>query len=139
MRRILMMVAAVGLLVVMAVPAQAQGPDFTVLLDGEQEVGGGDPDGFGVARLDFDRGARELCFQVDVFNVDDVTLIHIHDGDVGVNGPIVIDFDFPSNGFEGCVPVDRAVLREILRNPAGFYVNVHSVEFPGGAVRGQLA
>ncbi|MBA2337591.1 MAG: CHRD domain-containing protein [Acidimicrobiia bacterium] len=139
MRRILMMVAAVAMLVVMAVPASAAGPDFVVELTGEQEVGGGDPDGFGIARLDFDRANRELCFDVDVFNVDDVTGIHIHDGDVGVNGPIVIDFEFATNGFEGCVSVDRAVLREILRNPAGFYVNVHSVEFPGGAVRGQLA
>lgn len=141
MRRILIMAATVALLVVMAVPAQAQRgiTDFVVDLSGDQEVGGGDPDGSGVARLAFERASRQLCFDVDVFNVDDVTAIHIHDGDVGVNGPVVIDFDYPTNGFEGCVPVDRAVLRDILRNPAGYYVNVHSVEFPDGAVRGQLA
>lgn len=141
MRRILFMAATVALLVVMAVPAQAQRVtlDFVVDLSGDQEVGGGDPDGSGVARLDFTRGNRELCFDVEVFNIDEVTGIHIHDGDVGVNGPIVIDFDFATNGFEGCVAVDRGVAREILRNPAGFYVNVHTVEYPDGAIRGQLA
>ncbi len=40
---------------------------------------------------------------------------------------------------EGCVKVDRALALEILKRPADYYVNVHNAEFPGGAVRGQLA
>ncbi|MBA2336451.1 MAG: CHRD domain-containing protein [Acidimicrobiia bacterium] len=59
----------------------------------------------------------------------------MHDGDAGTNGPIVIDFPGP----ESCVDVERDVLREILRNPAGFYLDVHTVEYPDGAIRGQLA
>ncbi len=143
MRRLLIMVAAVAMLVVMAVPAQAQDdgpPDFVVYMTGDQEVGGGDPNGFGVARLDFSRDDLEVCFVIDLFRVSrPITGIHIHDGDVGTNGPIVIDFDFATNGFEGCVDVERSVLREILRDPAGFYVNVHNADYPDGAVRGQLA
>ncbi len=39
----------------------------------------------------------------------------------------------------GCVSgVDPALIGEIIANPAGYYVNVHTTPFPGGAVRGQL-
>jgi hypothetical protein len=30
-------------------------------------------------------------------------------------------------------------LKPIIANPAGYYVNIHNADFPGGAVRGQLA
>ena len=39
----------------------------------------------------------------------------------------------------GCASnVDPAVLSEILVTPESFYVNVHTTDFPAGAVRGQL-
>jgi hypothetical protein len=39
----------------------------------------------------------------------------------------------------GCASgLDRALLHEILTSPASFYVNVHTADFPPGAVRGQL-
>jgi hypothetical protein len=34
--------------------------------------------------------------------------------------------------------VKRSLIRAILRRPRRFYVNVHTNDFPGGAVRGQL-
>ena len=80
----------------------------------------------------------QVCFDIQLSGVDDVILAHIHAAPAGVNGPVVIDFMFPENGLDGCVTADRNLMRAIRRNPAGYYVNVHSVEFPGGAVRGQL-
>lgn len=141
MRRILIMVAAVAMLVVMAVPASAAAPDFVVVLTGAEEVpaGSGDPQAIGVARLDFSRADLEVCFVLDLFRIRQITAAHIHDGDAGTNGPIVVDFEWAENGPEGCVDVERDVLREILNNPAGFYVNVHTVDYPAGAIRGQLA
>jgi hypothetical protein len=40
----------------------------------------------------------------------------------------------------GCVAdVPRALVRAIAQTPSSYYVNVHSSEFPDGAIRGQLA
>jgi CHRD domain len=69
----------------------------------------------------------------------------------GVNGGIVVNFSPPADGdsadcvtegemLPGGVPAFPTGLHvsDILSNPSGFYVNVHTGEFPGGAVRGQL-
>jgi len=34
--------------------------------------------------------------------------------------------------------VDPALIKQIRDEPKGFYLNIHTAEFPGGAVRGQL-
>jgi hypothetical protein len=38
-----------------------------------------------------------------------------------------------------CVSVDAAAVDPILADPSLFYVNIHTVEFPGGAIAGSLA
>ena len=35
--------------------------------------------------------------------------------------------------------VDAGLLREIVANPGGFYANIHTSDFPGGAVRARQA
>jgi hypothetical protein len=35
--------------------------------------------------------------------------------------------------------VDRAKIRQLLRNLDDFYVNVHTTVFPGGALQGTLS
>jgi hypothetical protein len=138
MRRLVMVAVMAALMTILVAPAEAadRRPDFRVPLSGANEVGGGDPDGTGVARVDFT--GDQVCFDIQLSGVDDVILAHIHAAPAGVNGPVVIDFMFLENGLDGCVTADRNLMRAIRRNPAGYYVNVHSVEFPGGAVRGQL-
>lgn len=71
------------------------------------------------------------------------TAFHIHQGAAGTNGGIKVDFlgsAIPAgvDAVTGSVKVsDPALLESIRTNPAGFYLNLHTGEFPGGAVRGQ--
>lgn len=79
-----------------------------------------------------------------------ITAMHIHRGAAGVNGPVVIDSGLPgrventqtgSLNTQGLLPKTAAatdLIQEILANPAGFYVNMHTLRAPGGEIRGQL-
>ena len=119
---------------------------FNALLLGRNEVPPADPDGFGLALV----SARndEVCFLVSWVKIASPFAGHIHRGAAGVNGPIVVGFfqatptdPLPAtfNAVDGCISgVDPALIDEIGRNPAGFYVNLHNAEFPGGVIRGQL-
>ena len=117
------------------------GKMFMVNLTGAAEVPGpGDPDGAGTAKITIRQERNQLCFQLTVSNIAPATAAHIHEGAVGVAGPVRVPLKAPTDGSsDGCVTVARATLTAILANPANYYVNVHNAEFPAGAVRGQLA
>ena len=54
--------------------------------------------------------------------------------------PVVLGLQPPTDGSSGgCVEVGRTLAKDILKNPADYYVNVHNAEFPAGALRGQLS
>lgn len=88
-----------------------------------------------------------------VVQEQNLTNMHIHVGAVGVGGGVVIDSQFGSP-----IPVEAggtariirqfvvesdnangiATIENILANPEGYYVNVHSSMHPPGVARGQL-
>jgi hypothetical protein len=103
--------------------------------------GAGDPDGFGSASFSFD--GDQLCFGITVANLAAPVAAHIHKGAKDVNGPVVIPLTQPATGdpgaSSGCVTVaDAALAADIQAHPREYYANVHTTEFMGGAVRGQL-
>ena len=78
--------------------------------------------------------------------------LHIHRGTSPQNAPVVID-----SGVSGASPVSSPsgkgnitrsvevtsatglnVLADLLNNPGGFYVDLHTAAIPGGLIRGQL-
>ena len=111
-------------------------PSVAVELKGTTEP---NATGTAVVRIRQDDGI--LCYRLHVANVTLPTVAaHIHRGGPSVNGPVVVPFTAPgANGdSSGCADVQAALINEIVGNPAGFYVNVHTREHPGGAIRAQL-
>ena len=121
--------------------ADQGGRQLTTTLTGEQEVPvWGDRDGIGSATVTVNPGQGVLCYELSVSGIAQATAAHIHEAPVGVAGPVVKELLPPTDGSSGgCIDVGRVLAKEILQDPADYYVNVHNAEFPGGALRGQLS
>ena len=84
------------------------------------------------------------------------TGFHIHDSPAGVNGPVTINTGIgsganavaanPAGGvlhYEveapvTTVPAAASTIAGLFRNPAGYYINIHTAVNPGGVIRSQL-
>ncbi|MFE7774357.1 CHRD domain-containing protein [Streptomyces sp. NPDC057445] len=125
-----------------------RGDLFVASLNGANEVpvqGGpavGDRDGAALefVKVDGDR----ISVAVKWRGTGRPTALHIHQGDKGANGGIKVDFTKllgkgEHRSVTGTVKVgDKALLEAFRAGPDGFYANLHTAEFPGGAVRGQF-
>jgi len=104
------------------------------------DAGDGEPAGSGTASITIDPDTGEVCWDLSVEGVGDVTASHIHVGAEGESGDVVVPLDV--DGFSGtssdCVDASDADLDAIIADPAGYYVNIHTEAFPAGAIRGQL-
>jgi hypothetical protein len=141
--RSLSAIVVLAAMLVVAAPAGAAVKRLEAKMSGAQETApGGDPDGTGTAKLRLNRAERRVCFTIRVRRIDGVVAAHIHRGRRGVAGGIEVELiGAPESGnrFTGCTEgVERKLIRQMLRRPRRFYVNVHTGAYPGGAVRGQL-
>lgn len=120
---------------------------FTVLtgrsvISSTGHKGAGDPDGLGSANV-LIHDATTLCAGVSVSGLAAPTEVHIHRGKHNENGPHVVTLTVPSSGdpgaSSGCVNgVATSLVTEISQHPNRFYIQLHTGEFPAGALRGQL-
>jgi CHRD domain len=153
MRKVLFLVALVmGLTVAgpaWAVPDLPTATPQTFTVDLKPS---GDPDGSGTAELTLNLGAQTVCYDITVTSIGVPTEpaagignahIHSHTG-----GGIAVDLETQFSAVEGavdtyqasdCVTAPRQLLLDILLNPEQYYVNVHTVDNPTGAVQGDLA
>ena len=125
---------------VLAGNAMAGGRPISIELTGAAEAPGpGDPDGSGTASFTFNAGTGEVCYEFSVTGVESLRAAHIHVAPAGSPGPVVIPLPptGPTGG-SGCVTADRDLIVAILRDPSGYYFNVHNDPFQPGALRGQL-
>lgn len=116
--------------------------ELTATLAGSNETKGGAPSGTGTSTVKLDTTKNEACFDIQVASITlPAAAAHIHEAPAGADGPVVVPLTAPdaSGKASGCTPVDAALVGRIAANPANFYVNVHTSDFPAGAVRGQLS
>ena len=140
--------AAVAMLALGAAVAQTKGKkgkgkDPNTLkanLKGKNEVPGpGDPDGKGKALIRLNAQAGTVCFRLRWKKIATPTAAHIHVGGKRDAGGIVVGLFQGTPANNGCVQsVDANLIRQIRDNPRGYYVNIHTGDFPNGAIRGQL-
>ena len=109
-------------------------------VDLEGERGAGDRNGRGSFTAIVDGG--QLCYAITVKNITDPIAAHIHRGGAAVSGDVVLPLGNPATGDPGvvseCIAISAGLATAINANPQRFYINVHTNDFGGGAVRGQL-
>jgi hypothetical protein len=142
------LVAAGVLAVAGTAVAQGDNPNnggrkLTATLSGANEVPGpGDDNGAGLFEARLNPGTERICYTLSAGNIDSATAAHIHIGAAGEAGDPVLTLDTPDgddDDSEDCQDIDRGLAQAIIRNPDGYYVNIHTGPFPGGAIRGQLS
>jgi len=110
--------------------------------------------GKGIAKFNFSKDGNAASFHVNVSGITDVKFAHIHFGKAGANGGVVFTLRMdkvlgPVSGLYArgeIIPMkfsgqllggDLFILREAFRT-GNAYVNVHTDNFPGGELRGQV-
>lgn len=135
---------------------------FITHLSADNEVPANASNGQGEVSFILNDEGTALEYKLIVANTKSITQAHIHCGEAGVNGPVVV-FLFGldpggvnQNGIlaegtitaENIIPRDSSAacmggvnsmekLLEKMRN-GGAYVNVHTLALPGGVIRGQI-
>lgn len=137
-----MLIAALGVATV-AAPVIADGgrPFVTALTGAAERPGPGDPDGTGTAWITLNQGLSEVCWTLQASNITlPAAAAHIHIAPVDEPGPVVVPLSPPdaSGNSSGCTTASQELIKAIRQNPEAYYVNVHTSDFPAGAIRGQL-
>jgi hypothetical protein len=136
--------------VALAVPALSVAGKNTVeveaKLKGANEVPGpGSKKGKGDIDVFLKAKKEKVCFELEVSGLDSIVAGHIHKGASDVAGPVKVTLFEDEEGlegegsYEGCTKgVKSKLIKKISSDPESWYVNVHTVDFPDGAIRGQL-
>lgn len=106
-------------------------------LCGTQEVPPNNSRGIGAGLVSLDRTRTSLRYALLVDSLSaPATAAHIHKGAFGVNGPVRIGLTVPTPYSTNVVPVGDSIFT-FLENDL-LYMNVHTANFPGGEIRGQV-
>jgi hypothetical protein len=117
---------------------------YSISLSGASGVSGtypapaGAPNGSGLAVISINAATRELCWQFSQLkNVTAPTVARIY----RLAGPTTWRYGYTlGRPFKssGCLPENWIILGFLGAKPQQFWVSIHTAQFPGGAVRGQV-
>ena len=128
-----------GVLLLIAEPAAAELSYYKLQLSG---AGGGDPDGSAHGTLSIDSETGRIVWGLYYEGIGAPTAMHIHRGAGGESGGVIVPLNVESKlgdgALTGTVTADMAAVQEILAAPEAFYLNIHTGDFRGGALRAQL-
>ena len=166
MRRTIVLVGMLALGLLSLAPTAVAGDNFVATLSGAREVPARDTQARGVATFKLRQDGAALAFKLNVANIDNPFMAHIHCGAVGVNGPIGVTLFMgaPAAGRVNGTLAEGTITAPDPGNACGWtnlaavlaalgsgatYVNVHTNDgldppntgpgdFPGGEIRGQV-
>jgi hypothetical protein len=135
-----------------SVRAQLDQQTFTTQMSGGEEVPPVDTTASGTA--EFILGSDGIDYQVRATDISGVTAAHIHSGNVGENGPVIVTLfksDTPADQTDGVIsegtisaadlegPMEGKELSDLVSamSTGVTYVNVHTQANPDGEIRGQ--
>ena len=120
-----------------------KGLQFDAMMDNAQHVGGTPVVSMaqGVAHLSLNYTLDTLTYYITAKNLTGaITAAHIHDGGVGVNGGVFLDFGaVTGNVITGQITgtkLTTAVINQLLSG--NYYINMHTASNPNGEIRGQI-
>jgi hypothetical protein len=93
------------------------------------------------AEISLVQASKEVCYDIALTDVPNVTEARIHRGPLGENGPsvLVLALKKDSVATKACAKPTDEVFTEISSTPSRFYLVVSTTDHPAGVVRGQLA
>ncbi|MEX2529327.1 MAG: CHRD domain-containing protein [Gemmatimonadota bacterium] len=133
--------------------------NFVAPLEGAQEVEPVDTRARGLARFQLSRDGSSISYRLNVANIENVLMAHIHVAPTGENGGVVVwlypDAPPPTlieGRFQGTLATGTITMDDLVGSLAGAtlddlidlivagdtYVNVHTTQNRGGEIRGQI-
>ena len=131
---------------------------FSAKLFGDMEVPPIETNATGLAEFRATLNEDKVAYSLNVTDIDQVTMAHIHQGKEGKNGPVVVTLirfktltptglvngllaqgNITSANLEG--PFAGKQLSDLLSamHSMGVYVDVHTTQYPDGEIRGQIS
>lgn len=137
--------------------ARMGGRSYNAHLTGDQEVSATPvvTNATGQINLKLSKDGTELYYKLIVANIGSVRFAHLHLAPAGKNGPVVVTLFHPMTPVispqgvlaEGVItaaslsgPLKDMPLSSLLAaiEEGSIYANVHSIQYPGGELRGQV-